>query len=891
MLEIRNLTKIYHAGRKNAVTALRQISLSLPDTGMIFLLGKSGSGKTTLLNLIGALDTANEGDILLDGAPFSSFSTSQYDAYRNTCVGFVFQEYNLLEEFSVEKNVALALEMQGAEQIKERVDEALAQVNLQEYAGRKPGELSGGQRQRVAIARTIVKNPRIVLADEPTGALDSQTGEQILTILRKLSEDRLVIVVTHDRNSAEKYADRMIELADGKVLSDSEPRNVSVVSKKTMPLHSGRLSAKSAFRIGWNSILQKKIRFLAVLLLSTISFLLFGMSDMLSNFDRQDTLIHTLQDEDAKCVTLRKEKNISKGSDEAGYSDGFLLSDEEVETLEEKTGALCKGVYIPPIVSRNIEYNYKSKISGSSFDYVREISGFVEFSEDELDHFGCSLVAGKMPDASGREIAISKYLYDSFAKVGYAAYTGPRFKFYTDGNESEPSLILSWDEYHDPKNFREDVLVESLGNETYHSMDRDHLAAYKKQVKDYADLIGENLFIAGRNYTITGIIDTGFDVSRYQNQKFSKEENSGELAQLHTVMLEGELDFSRKYGLSCAVFVGKGGLDVIASFYPSVVMLNNAEVTFQNEQHAYTGNAIFRISDLNRVELPVMNTVLEHSGHCFITKLRPEVSFVSELKQKEVIFPVEDYSQDGTGQTFSMRVSDQDGELTEEGYICMQTFEESGEVYQHPYWLNGAILVSDDLFERLSEGREGVYTYAVSSFPKKNGQIKKFANICGKTENGIRYPIIGAVTFEMNTLEDNLNTFARIFGYAGLGIGIFSVILFFQFISISIVGKKREIGIMRALGAGKGVIFQIFFMESLLLAILTFLLAGAACGAGAVFANRILWEDFDIMLSVFRFGIRQIVLLFGLSIFTAVISSAVPIAKIVHEKPIDAIRI
>ena len=220
MLEIRNVTKIYRSKTGESVKALDSISISFPESGMVFLLGKSGSGKSTLLNVIGGLDGCDTGEFIIKGKSSKNFHGSDFDAYRNTFIGFIFQEYNILDDFSVGANIGLALELQGKKATNDKINAILSEVDLANYAKRKPNELSGGQKQRVAIARALVKDPEIIMADEPTGALDSNTGKQIFDTLKKLSETKLVIVVSHDRDFAEKYADRIIELSDGRVLSD-----------------------------------------------------------------------------------------------------------------------------------------------------------------------------------------------------------------------------------------------------------------------------------------------------------------------------------------------------------------------------------------------------------------------------------------------------------------------------------------------------------------------------------------------------------------------------------------------------------------------------------------------------------------------------------------------
>ena len=220
MLEIRELSKTYKPKRGVPVTALDRVSIKFADKGMVFLLGKSGSGKSTMLNVLGGLDRYDSGEMLIKGVSSKDFSQSHFDSYRNTYVGFIFQEYNILDEFTVGANIALAIELQGRKATDAEINDILDKVDLTGYGNRRPNELSGGQKQRVAIARALVKNPDIIMADEPTGALDSNTGRQVLETLRRLADEKLVIVVSHDREFAEKYADRIIELADGRIISD-----------------------------------------------------------------------------------------------------------------------------------------------------------------------------------------------------------------------------------------------------------------------------------------------------------------------------------------------------------------------------------------------------------------------------------------------------------------------------------------------------------------------------------------------------------------------------------------------------------------------------------------------------------------------------------------------
>ncbi len=220
MFTINNLNKYYNRGKTNEFQVLKNINVKFPSKGFVFLLGKSGSGKSTLLNIIGGLDGFDDGVITIKDTSSDDFGKGAWDSFRNTYVGFIFQDYSIIDEYTIGKNIELVLELQGVKksEAKRRAVELLKAVDLpDEIAKKKPNEISGGQKQRIAIARALVKNPDVILADEPTGALDSKTSEQILNILKEISANKLVIMVSHDREAAFKYADQIIEMADGEI--------------------------------------------------------------------------------------------------------------------------------------------------------------------------------------------------------------------------------------------------------------------------------------------------------------------------------------------------------------------------------------------------------------------------------------------------------------------------------------------------------------------------------------------------------------------------------------------------------------------------------------------------------------------------------------------------
>ena len=284
MLRCENIIKDYPTSEE-VVHALKGVSLSFRNNEFVSILGQSGCGKTTFLNIIGGLDHYTSGDLIINGKSTRNYKDKDWDTYRNHKIGFVFQSYNLIPHQSVLSNVELALTLSGVgkEERKKRAIEALTKVGLKDQIYKKPTQLSGGQMQRVAIARAIVNNPDIILADEPTGALDSSTSIQIMEILKEISKDKLVIMVTHNPELAQKYSSRIIRLSDGEVISDSNPYNEfeelnnSQIDKKTS------MSFKTALSLSLNNLMTKKARTILVSFAGSIGIIGIALILSLSN--------------------------------------------------------------------------------------------------------------------------------------------------------------------------------------------------------------------------------------------------------------------------------------------------------------------------------------------------------------------------------------------------------------------------------------------------------------------------------------------------------------------------------------------------------------------------------------------------------------------------------
>jgi len=266
MLQIKNIKKVYKTGDL-IQTALDGVSLNLRDNEFVAILGPSGSGKTTLLNIIGGLDQYDDGDLIINGTSTKNYKAKDLDTYRNHTIGFVFQSYNLIPHQTILSNVELALTISGEKKKirRQKALEALDRVGLKDQAHKKPNQMSGGQMQRVAIARALVNNPDIVLADEPTGALDTKTSVQVMDLLKEVAKDRLVVMVTHNPDLANEYSNRIIRLKDGKIIDDSNPfiapiQEQEKTKKKKKKVKRASMSYLTALSLSFNNLLTKKGR-------------------------------------------------------------------------------------------------------------------------------------------------------------------------------------------------------------------------------------------------------------------------------------------------------------------------------------------------------------------------------------------------------------------------------------------------------------------------------------------------------------------------------------------------------------------------------------------------------------------------------------------------------
>ena len=380
MLELKNIKKTYRVGDVET-RALDDISVSFREQEFVAILGTSGSGKTTCLNIIGGLDRYDSGDLIINGKSTKNFKDREWDAYRNNSIGFIFQSYNLISHLSIVANVEMGMTLSGvsAAEKHRRAQEALEKVGLKDHLHKKPNQLSGGQMQRVAIARALANDPDILLCDEPTGALDTVTSVQIMDLIKEIAGDKLVIMVTHNPELAEKYADRIVKFQDGKIVSDSNPYSFEKENKE-FSLKKTSMSFLTALKLSANNIRTKLGRTfltsfassIGIIGIAVILSLSVGFQMQIDKFEA-DTLQQMPIIISQQSMNLDTDTMIKMGEEQKKYEDYpdekkiYLFdsmqdtmthtnkfTDEYLEYVNNMDSSLCKGVTYSRLVNMNM---------------------------------------------------------------------------------------------------------------------------------------------------------------------------------------------------------------------------------------------------------------------------------------------------------------------------------------------------------------------------------------------------------------------------------------------------------------------------------------------------------------------------------------------------------
>ena len=507
MLELKNISKVYKT-KSISQTALSNIKISFRKCEFLSILGPSGSGKTTLLNIIGGLDKYTSGDMIVDGVSTKDFKDSDWDTYRNHRVGFVFQSYNLIAHQTVLKNVELALTLGGVgkKERERRAKEALAKVGLSKHLKKHPNELSGGQMQRVAIARAIVNNPDIILADEPTGALDSLTSIQIMEILKEISQTKLVVMVTHNPELAEKYSSRIVNIVDGKIIKDTNPYENKVEKKNKIKKKKTSMNFIRALSLSFNDLLTKKGRTLLTSFAGSIGII--GIALILSLSNGVDNYINKTEREtlDSYPLTIKKE-----------HVDANIFNMEVKKTSTHENDKVYASSEINNMVNQLKNTTYKNNLSklkeyldknDEVKDYAREIDYSYNVSLDLYDAHNKNSIVKVNPTN-----IMNNFVSDNFSMGEMSILR----KISSDKNELSIDYELLAGKY--PEKYNEIVLILDSKNEV-----SDYLL-YALNIKKQSELI-KNLERIKNNEKIESSDKDIYEYSEFLDKEFKLLVNS-----------------------------------------------------------------------------------------------------------------------------------------------------------------------------------------------------------------------------------------------------------------------------------------------------------------------------------------------------------------------------
>lgn len=404
MLTLKNIKKIYKTGDITQV-ALNDISINFRKNEFVAILGPSGSGKTTCLNVIGGLDKYDSGDLIINGKSTKEFNDTDWDAYRNNSIGFVFQGYNLIKHLDIVSNVEIGMTLSGvsSQEKRKRALEVLEKVGLKDHVNKNPHELSGGQMQRVAIARALVNNPDIILADEPTGALDTKTSIQIMDLIKEISKEKLVIMVTHNSTLANKYADRIVEFEDGKIIGDSNKLNEEL-SDGSYSLNKTSMDFISALKLSFKNVKTKKGRTLLTAFASSIGIiglaLVLGVtSGFKKSLDKPEVDVETSN----PIVINQINKQLSLKFDKSDMED-FTLDDS---SNKEKEGISLYDSNTATDASYEI---HKNNFNNNFMNYINNIDKNIASAIGHTRNLNLNVI--RKVDNTYKKVQFSKQSYD-----------------------------------------------------------------------------------------------------------------------------------------------------------------------------------------------------------------------------------------------------------------------------------------------------------------------------------------------------------------------------------------------------------------------------------------------------------------------------------------------
>ena len=839
MLQLQHISKVYHTGDQE-FHALKDISIRFRENEFVSILGQSGSGKTTLLNIIGGLDQYTSGDLLIQGKSTKQFKDRDWDSYRNHTIGFVFQSYNLIGHQTALSNVEIAMTLSGVSkaECKKRAIEALERVGLKDHLYKKPSQMSGGQMQRIAIARALVNDPKVVLADEPTGALDSETSVQIIDLLKDIAKERLVIMVTHNPELAQKYSTRIVQVLDGNILSDSNPCEPTEETKQVdIQFTKTKMSFITALVLSFNNLLTKKGRTLLTAFAGSIGIigiaLILALSNGVSDYVKkvqEDTLVSL-----PLTISEQNQSNLlatSPDLSEKPYKDNHELGINTVLTnlLKKQIGKndlasfktyLEEHASKVESLTKDIRYRYNLQ----PFIYASDTSNgpksiLPSTLADEVETANQTMKGYLQNLNYWSELSSDSSMLESKYDVleGRFPQDKSEIVLIVDENNQISDLLLYSLRIKDPSELNDTKKLDELSSQTYQYSDFIG--------KTFKAVVNTNRFVKENNLWVNKIADASYMKAQIENGLELK--------------IVGVL--RQKDGTSSGVNAPSGGI-------------------------AYTSALIDYTS--------------EHIQNSDIVKEQ-------EANQNLNVFTGKDFAKDP--KPFSSE------NLTEEEKIQLakMTPEEQAQ-YVQQYNDNSASTYEENLAKMgvINKSKPAAIELYTSSFQQKQ-DLKEFINAynTAKKEAGEDDRVL-AYSDDIQTIMSSITTLVGVVTTVLVGFVAISLIVSSIMISIityiSVLERTKEIGILRAMGASKKDIRRIFTAETAIEGFISGVL-GIAITFLATFPINAIVAKMTNVGNVAQLPIEVALILIGISIVLTMLAGLIPSRIAAKKDPVESLR-
>ena len=888
MLQLKNITKDYVLG-DTKVKALRGVSIDFRESEFVAILGQSGCGKTTLLNIIGGLDRYTEGDLVIGGKSTKEFKASDWDTYRNHSIGFVFQSYNLIPHQTVLSNVELALTLSGVskQERRKRAIDALTKVGLADQINKKPNQMSGGQMQRVAIARALVNNPDILLADEPTGALDSETSVQIMEILKEISKDKLIIMVTHNPELAEQYSNRIIKLLDGKVISDTNPYERAVVEpikkekkSKEKKVKKPSMSFLTALSLSLNNLMTKKTRTFMTSFAGSIGIIGIALILAISTGARE--YIAMVEEN-----TLASYPLIIEGEsvDMTAMMTAVLKSQAEAE--KGKDGEITSQNIMSDMINSmftQIQSNdleaFKKYIEGDGKeikDYVSDIrySYTTQLNVYRTDKDGNNYKVN--PAQLFEKMGMTSALSSSSAMMSTMA--GSSMNVWDELIDNEKLLSEQYDILAGrmPENYNEVVIMVNKNNQIVDYslyclglMDDEELI---KAVKDAMKNDTDNLDFETEQvkFTYDELLDLQFRLI-LNSDYYAKEDGVWVDKSEDDIFMKELVDKSEPIKV---VGILRPGENAILSTEDSVVV---------GYTHALTEHLINKVNESEIVKEQKDNPETDiFTGIEFPKDDEPEKKYtMDDIKAYIATLPLEQQQEIGGKLQQAMGMG-----MTEEQILEAFSSYMPNNKTDATYDGNLAKLGVSDI---ASPNRVSIFPKDFESKEKIEEIIKEYNDMVkslGKEEMEINYTdIVGLMMTSVTTIIDAISYILIAFVAISL---VVSSIMIGIITYISVLERTKEIGILRAMGASKRDVSRVFNAETLIVGF-----TAGVLGIGITLllhlpANAIIGSFTDIY-TICSLPWQGAVILIAISMILTLIAGLIPARVAAKKDPVAALR-